>query len=261
MKSLWTQSFEFPRFHGGGYSAEAQQFFDRISDPGTTRKNLYAACIDSIVSAGVWAKLDALYIFAANSQSNALTNIKQSSYGATAVNSPTFVTDRYFQGDGSTAYLDSNFNPTTASSPNFTQNSACNFGWVLNNATNANRVLGAVSGTANRLVPRSTTNNAQWEINQTTANTVSNSDSSGLFLLNRSGSAAARLYRNGSELQTSTAASTAPANSNFTAFRNASAYNGTHQLAVWGFGASLDATEQSDLYNALLAYLQGVGAV
>jgi hypothetical protein len=42
---------------GGGFSAEASQFFSRITDPGATRKGQYATMINALVSAGVWTKL------------------------------------------------------------------------------------------------------------------------------------------------------------------------------------------------------------
>jgi hypothetical protein len=57
---------------GPGYSAEAQQFFSRISNPDGTRKALYATMIDALVTAGVWAKLDAFYMLAAADAAAAL---------------------------------------------------------------------------------------------------------------------------------------------------------------------------------------------
>jgi hypothetical protein len=247
---------------GGGYSAEAQQFFDRISDPGTTRKNLYAALIDGLVSDGAWALLDALYLFAADNQTTALTNLKQSSYGATAVNSPTFVTDRYFQGDGSTSYLNTNFNPTTASSPNYTQNSATMFGWVLNNAAADRTIIGNTAGWNSWLYPRSEGSSYSFAINgYSTGYTFgSASTSAGLSCADRSGANECKFYRNGTALTTTTP-SASLVDETIKILRGAGGCNGAHQIAAAGLGASLDATKQAALYSRLQTYLQGVGAI
>ena len=44
-----------------------------------------ATLIDGLVSDGVWAKLDALYVLAQQNQSDALLNLVGTSYGLTSV--------------------------------------------------------------------------------------------------------------------------------------------------------------------------------
>jgi hypothetical protein len=246
---------------GGGYSAEAQQFFDRISDPGTQRKDLYAALIDSLVANGIWSKLDLLYVFAAGVAATALTNLRQSSYGATAVNSPTFTVDRGYQGDGSTSYINSNFNPAAASSPQISQNSSCAFVWVLTNGQSASDAIGQATAGNIRIRPRNTFDNQNFQITGgVSANLTNTTDSRGFLSANRPDANNHQFYKNGASAHSAAIASSALTSANITFFKNGSGFDGAHQLAVGGCGASLTATEQSNLYSALLTYLQGVGA-
>src|SRR4051812_5124572 len=84
---------------GRSYWSQSQALFARLTtQPTGQRKWLYNNLIRSLVQGGVWDKLDALYIFAAADQATALTNLRSSSFGATAVNSPTFTADSGFLG-------------------------------------------------------------------------------------------------------------------------------------------------------------------
>ena len=60
---------------GVSYEAEATALFARFStDPGTTRKDAINTCIASLKTAGVWSKLDCLYVFAAHNETDAKLN-------------------------------------------------------------------------------------------------------------------------------------------------------------------------------------------
>jgi hypothetical protein len=85
---------------------------------------------------GVWTKMDVLYVFCNNGGQNFATlNWKApSSFQATLVNSPTFTTNVGFQGNGTSAYLNTNFNPFTSGVT-----------YTLNNAHRM-AVMNAVSG-------------------------------------------------------------------------------------------------------------------
>ena len=67
-------------------------------DPGCPRKLVINNLIVSLKTAGVWAKLDVLYIFAAADQQSALLNWKSSNYTAT-YSFPGFTVDRGFTGN------------------------------------------------------------------------------------------------------------------------------------------------------------------
>jgi hypothetical protein len=71
--------------------------------------------LTSMKADGVWAKLDVFYVFAQDGGSDFGTlnwknpNANQS----TLVNAPTFVSNGGFQGNGTSSYIDTNFNPAT----------------------------------------------------------------------------------------------------------------------------------------------------
>src|SRR6185436_3494667 len=100
---------------GATYSTTALQFFNRVSATDTTWKTRVAVFIDTLVGAGVWAKADAIYVLKAPDSTTALTNLVSSSYTATTSGSPAFAADVGFN-SASGKYIDTNFNPTTASS-------------------------------------------------------------------------------------------------------------------------------------------------
>ena len=122
------------------------RFSPFTTPPDPTRKALINTLVKSLKAAGVWTKLDALYLFAAADAQAARRNWIQDLYNATAVSSPTFAADRGYTGDGAAAYLDTGFNPSTASSPKLTQNSAHASAWDrTSRAADGTNILGAGS--------------------------------------------------------------------------------------------------------------------
>src|SRR5690606_35810663 len=93
--------------------------------PTRARQLLINTTITNLIAAGLWPKLDVLYLLAAADEQAARLNWKNpGTFTCTAVNSPTFTADRGFAGDGSTSYLDTNFNISSASGRLYEQNSA-----------------------------------------------------------------------------------------------------------------------------------------
>lgn len=243
------------------YSSEASQFFARITNPGSLRKGYYATLIDALVSAGVWAKLDTLYMFAADSSATALTNLKSSSYGATTNNSPTFTIDAGYTGSlGSDEYINSTFNPSTASG-NFAQNSASIFAWHTRTATSN----GSIFGYANRdngtyCDPRFSDGNSYSRINAGASFIIASSDGSGLLTLSRTASTNFDVYQNASSLGNRVTTSTALANSTLV-FLYGIDTGHEGPILAGGFGSSLSAANVTALYNAVHAYLQNVAGI
>lgn len=259
-----------------GYSytnAEAATLVAAMSSaPDDTRKGVIDTCIGAIKTAGVWTKLDCLWILAAHDSQAALLDWKNLS-DATAVNSPTFTTDRGFTGDGSTSYINTNFTPST-DGVNYTQNSAC-MGAYLNAGTDT-----AVSGPnsigfssnsntrQSRIEPwRSATGGATVRVrmNDAAATTVGTiATRFGLTASNRSASNAVQVYRNGSSIGTSavTSAALGTIDAYILGFNDAGLLNGQNdnRCAAAFVGGSLTSTEHADLFTAIEAYLDAVGA-
>lgn len=246
---------------GGGviYDPDASALFARFTTPPTdARKTLINNLIVSLKAAGVWAKLDALYVTAAADSQAARRNWIADQYNLTAVNAPTFVADRGYTGNGSSSYLDTGFNPTTASSPKFTQNSA-NMGlWSRTNTTGVNSWdfgnVGSYFVRANAI-----------DVVQGSINNNANPKTLGAYPghngWSRTTSLAWKGYRNGSETISETNwASAALVNANFRMGGIDNSNWGIQQIATGYFGSSLTGAEETALHAALNTYLQAVGA-
>jgi len=84
--------------------------------------------------------LDCLYIMATDTITGTNTavanlNLCGTSYTLSPVNSPTFTADQGYTGNGSTSYLNAIFNPATATTPNYVQDSASLGCYILTNRT------------------------------------------------------------------------------------------------------------------------------
>lgn len=248
---------------GSGYSAQALALFARMSTPPTeARKVLINNAIVALVNAGVWAKLDALYVTAAADSQAAGLNWLSTSYNLTVNGSPTFTTDRGFNSTlgGSTAYLDTNLNATSLS-----QNDLSFSVWYRNPTANAVQYDGADNNTtwAIEIGPRNTAGNAEGYVNSISAMSAANT-TSGLLTTTRTASTTTALYKNGSSIASGSAASVAATSVTLRllGFVVTPSTMKTHavQEAAAAIGSGLSAQNALDLYTALQAYMTGVGA-
>jgi hypothetical protein len=103
----------FARTAAGGIDAAALAWRAAVIAGGGTvsapRLLLVGALAVSLKSAGVWTSLDRLWLLAAENTQSALIDIKAVA-PSTAVAAPGFTVDRGYQGNGTTAYIDSGFN-------------------------------------------------------------------------------------------------------------------------------------------------------
>ncbi|MGH1436560.1 MAG: hypothetical protein ACRBG0_19105 [Lewinella sp.] len=120
----------FPSGGGGpSYDTATQALLDAATTDGYTAASgstltALDAFITELKTEGIWTLLDALWLPATNGDSDFATyNLKDpDSHQLTKVNSPTFTSGQGFTGGG-TAYLNTNFNPST-DGVNYTLNSA-----------------------------------------------------------------------------------------------------------------------------------------
>ncbi len=252
---------------GGGYSAEATQFFSRITDPGTTRKNAYATLIDGLVADGVWSQLDALWILAADISGNAVVNLKSSSF-TLANNGATFTADRGYAGNGSTTYLDTGFNPSTAGG-SFIQDSAHFSIWNRTTPGATSVVDMGVNGPATLCELFMQVGGKMYgRINDNTGSPtagVTVSDTPGHYLTERADAATTRQYQNGTLVQTDTtnASNTLPNFNFYICAGNDSGsifFPSTDQIAAASIGGVLGATKAAALSGRLQTYMTAVGA-
>lgn len=246
--------------------AETDALIARFTTPPTTaRAKLINTLIGSLIIAGVWAKADGLHVYAAHDAQAARRNWIADAYNATAVSSPTFAQDRGYTGNGSSSYLDTNFNPSTAGGK-YQQNSACLGGWnlTIRAASAARPLVGAESAASSgsNIYVRLTGNLTFYRCNDNTeAAGLSDTVSNGLFASNRSTSSGRQAYKNGASAGSIPSnTSRALVNANLRALNDTIKFS-ADQIACMFWGESLTAGEHEDLYTALSAYLTAVGAL
>jgi hypothetical protein len=247
----------------GGYTfvnSEAAALVARFTTPPTNaRKVLIDNFYTAIKLVGL-SKFDAIYMLAAADAQSSLLNWVQDAYNLTAVNSPAFVVDRGYTGDGSTSYLDTGFNPTTAVGAKFVQDSGALSVWSRTNLAN-----GAGTsfdfGSPNSYVGRSTT------AGQGTGRPNAGSGQSyGLLVYpgyvgySRTAAAVWEAYAAGVDSGGGTTVSAAPTNATLRICSIGAGSFGVNQIATALIASGLSAAEELATYNALNTYLQAIGA-
>ena len=131
-------------------SPEVTQFLARTSGLDSTHIAAYTALIDGLVADGIWAKIDALYIFATQTSGNALVNLKSSSYLATISGSLTHTADDGYTMAGGSNYVNTGFNASTAGA-GYQQNNAHMSVWMFNNNGSMGGTVGTISGSTSSI--------------------------------------------------------------------------------------------------------------
>lgn len=252
----------------GGFVAnctESSNFLARTSGLSNTDKTNYDALICGLVTDGIFANLDILRIYAAPNTTTALLNLVSSSYNGTSNGSPTFVAYTGYNGtDGSTTiYIDSNFNPSTASG-HYTQNLAHMSAWFLSTAAH-DPPNGYSSGSGidtyiwNRF---STDGKSYLRINASNAGGPGTPPTyNGFFGGDRNGTTL-KSYLNATEYLSLFSASQALLNLNFYELGyngNGTPHSSGSQLAMWSVGANFTPTQWTNYYNRLRTYMTAVG--
>jgi hypothetical protein len=205
-----------------GFTASCSQssaFIARTSGLSTPSKTLYDTLICGLETDGVGCSnsLDSLYFLAAPDATTLLLNLCSASFPLVAHGTVTFTANVGVVGDGTTGYYDTQFNPSTATSPNFVQNSA-SIGAYLTNARVTGQTysaFGANPGISAELVPWWTDNNTYFDINGFTFPHITATTVKGMWVVDRTVSTTAGLSLNGSSVSSQASTSGAPGNSTF----------------------------------------------
>lgn len=255
---------------GSSVAAEATALIARMtSAPNSTRQGHINTLITSLKNAGVWTKLDALYLTAAHDTQAARLNWKSTSYTLTAVGTPTYTTDRGVSTLAAGSYFDSGFNPSTAGGV-FVQNSAHLGYWAQTDADAVHTGQFGV-GNLNSTLRHKSASNTAAQIRMNAGSTITTSPfSSGVrrhYALNRNNSANFDGWSAGvKEISALASTSAAPSSLTFGVLARQSAA-ATWQVdssgvryAAFHWGSALSDAEMLALYNALNTYLVALGA-
>lgn len=232
--------------------------------PTNLRKGLVARLIQALYAGSIWSKIDVLWVQAAHDEQFGRLNWKDpGNFTLTAVNNPTFTTDRGFAGDNSTSYLATGWDPGT-NGVQITQNDAhiMSYGSGGGN-TIPGFSIDAAAGNNLAVQNRRTANQDYAKVNSNTAVTIAAVGSGGatqMVMGRRNVSTDSETWRDGTlQAGPSAATSGALSTTDMVFGKNAASYT-TSRVGAASVGAYLDDTEALAYYNAMFAYMVAVGA-
>lgn len=228
--------------------------------PTAARAALINTFILSLMNAGIWSRLDTLYVLAAATSQAALLNWKSpGTFTGTLVGAPTFTADRGYTGNGTDAVITTGWIPST-NGVRYTQNDASMWIRSLNDVAEDKPAVGVSTTVRGHLFPRLAAGSARIRFNAgATATDVVVADSIGLYGAQRRGASDVRLWKNGTQIESAATASTGvPTGAAWICGASPADFS-SYQCASAAFGASLTGLETA--YTAAeLTYMQGVGA-
>lgn len=241
----------------GSLDADARAWAAAVTAAGgavsSSQLRLISILIVALKRAGVWTLLDRLWLFAAESATQALTDLKARAV-ATAVNSPAFTANRGYAGNGTTAHINSNFNPSTAGG-NYARDDALLGCWVETEGASGGAYMAAYIAQWS-LFWRSGATTIGWPVNQGANQNFTFAGQTGLWALQRTGANATELFKDGASVATGVAASVALENRNvFILSDDGSTSTTTGRLAAAFIGKSLTAPQQAAFNAAMRAYM------
>lgn len=239
------------------YEAEYKSILDYATTnsytlPSTAQRLKQNTLLSSLKTSGVWNKLDTFANFATDGDSNfALIDWKRLTQ-YTAVNSPTFTTNEGFKGNGTSSYIDTNFN-AFLHGVNYKQNDASR-GLYMYLADGTASLDGKAVAGINNMARTST---SFQRINTTSGLNVSfNFDTTkGMKSIHRTSSTNVELFNDA--VQASRTATSATLNDNSQLILRSGASYGAHAISMYFNGASLVA-ENTDFVNAYNTYINSL---
>lgn len=234
-----------------------------------THQSTDTTFICGLVSAGIWAKMDVLSVYATQDTTVARLNMVSSSFTGTLVASPSFQQDRGYTTNGSTSYIDTNFIPSTGGSQLYTQDAA-HFGFWSNTSRTAGTGIDMGAFTGNTTYIRAfNSTGSQGTINDNGSSVLllTNGTSLGHSLMSRtapSGAGAQNIYWNGT---TTTSDSTASSGLSSVSFFVGAANNAgsplsnpsATQYTMMSIGGKLSASDASTFYTAIRTLMTARG--
>ena len=226
--------------------------------PSSRVRRMQNKLVLALKSSGIWSRLDILYIFLSDSDASFTTlNWKNpSTHQATLFGGLTFETNAGFTGNGTNAYINTNWNPTLHG-VNYKLNDAAAFAYTNNNINRNSDLLfgGQLSGSASDLRiyanPSNLANNYNGRLNSLNDLPTPNANSIGHYLISRPDAAQVNTFKNLTPTNFMNVSTDLP-NLDVLLLRQLSTYS-LRNIQYFGAGAALGA-ENTDLYNALTDY-------
>jgi hypothetical protein len=221
--------------------------------PSASQQAKQNTLLNTLISTGVWAKLDVLFVLANDGGASfACINWKNpSGTKATLISSPTFTTNQGFNSNGSSSYIDTNYNASTQG-VNFTNNNAGEFGYQV--GALFGRLFGTSGGAGDGVNLADTVGQRLNMPLGNNLNTTADMTENGFKLINRTSSTDVVLFNETTRLDKTTAIATRISATRriLNAQNNFLDTNG--KVSIYGNGASL-VDEALSLRTAIITYL------
>jgi len=241
---------------GFAYDTDYQAILDYATTQGYTlpsesQRLKQNTLLIALKTAGVWSKLDTFANFATDGSSQfALIDWKRLvQYNAST--SPTFTTNEGFMGNGTSSYIDTNFNAVTQG-VNYLQNNASRYIFMYM-ASGTGALDGRSAVNINNSLRASSSNQ---RINQGTTALIGGAfdfnSTRGMKSIHRTSSLNVELF-NGTTQGSRTALSASMTSSNQLILRSGSSYGG-HEISMYAMGANL-VSENAAFVNAYNTYI------
>lgn len=270
-----------PQPGGGGDSVATTNFLARVVSAGVTldgtHTSAYKALLNGLTTDGLFNSdgtsnfFDILYIYATNDSgggtTTALLNLANSTFSGTNTGGLSFTADLGFTGTGTlNTFINTGFNPVTATTPNYTQNAAHISMWNLTNSVEGSQTYGGSNAsTAGADIYAKFSDNSIYFRVQDTSSGFIIADPRGHLLGNRSSSTARQGYQNASttldggvSVSYGSTASSSTVSLNLVVLGEISSAS-VRQAAMVSAGGSMNSTQVSNFYTRLRTYMTTVG--
>ena len=245
------------------FDADAVAFFGRVTTAGGSLSATEKAAVNQLVldlkANSLWTPMKAIYPMVGASAAACAQNLVSSSFTGTFTSGWTFSANGV-QGNGTSAYMDTNFAPAS----NLTVSSAHNSVYLRTNLAISNTVaFGVEISTSQRMVLFPYAFSVGWISdlfdNSTSRISSSSGPSTGFIVASRASSSSHKLFRNSTQLASSTSATTGtlPTLNYYIGGFNANgspSFYSTNQIAFYSLGDGLTDTEASNFYTAVQAF-------
>lgn len=258
------------------YDSDAQAWFDAVVTAGgsvsVTQKGYVDTLVLALKTSSTWAKFDRLWL-----HGNADTDEKQATISlvnptatASLVSTPTLTTGGW-SGDGSTKYLNSNFNPYT-DGVNYLRHSASVGSFVSSSSTTSDNQVSvgaydSVTNASRANINPIFANSFYWSLNITTGGSQgdTNAQRKGLYIISRTADQVAQAYKNGATSGSNDSSLDLPPPNvpfyilGFDIDNSLAAGDSTDTVGITFFGGGLTAQNVTDISAAINAYATNLG--
>jgi hypothetical protein len=221
--------------------------------PSASQQLLQNQLVLDLKDGGIWDKLDTFGVFATDGSSDfALIDWKRLSQ-YTAVNSPTFTANQGFQGNGTSSYINTNYNAST-SAVNVTLNNASRY-FYLQNANGGGVFDGDIGNARNSMVIGLSNIQRIYSGVNALNSAFEYTSAAGFKSIHRTSSTNVELF-NGTSQGSRTQTSSSLTNNQVILRSGASAYS-LHAVGVYAIGSSL-VLENTNFNNVVNTYINSL---